>query len=176
MNADQNLLDAIANKLANVHPFNIYAIDEGEDGVKPWYQVTGAIAKELIITESLLEEQVQSIPAQIQHWGRLESQARRVWSMVDRKYRIWRDSIKVQLLTPPSDAKLAKEWKKPTEAALEAGYRADAQYPVWQKQIERAEEAFNATHAVLEGWRCKQDMLKIAVWRRQENALPRQNL
>lgn len=176
MNADQKMLDAITNKLANIQPFNIYAIDESADEAKPWYQVTGAIAKELVISEALLEEQVQSIPAQIQHWGRLEAQARRVWSMVDRKYRIWRDTKKIELLTPPIDSKAAKEWKKPTEAALEAGYRADRQYPVWQKAIERAEEAFNAAHAVLEGWRCKQEMLKIAVWRRKDEGAPRQSL
>jgi len=175
MNADQNVLDAIATKLANIQPFNIYAIDEARDEAKPWYQVTGAIAKELIINEAMIEEQVQSIAAQIQHWGRLEAQARRVWSMTDRKYRIWRDKKKVELLTPPADPKAAKEWKRPTEAALEAGYRADPGYPIQQAAIERAEEAFNATHAVLEGWRAKQELMKIAVWRRREDGAARQS-
>lgn len=174
MNADQSLLDAIVQRLSNVQPWNIYAIDEAKDEAKPWYQVTGAIAKDLIISEAMVEEQVQSIAAQIQHWGRLEAQARRVWSMMERKYRIWRDAIKVRLLTPPVDPKEAKEWKKPTEAALDAGARTDPEYPKYQATLERAEEAYNATHAVLEGWRAKMDMLKIAVWRRKEDSMPRQ--
>jgi hypothetical protein len=170
MNADPKLLDAIVNRLANVQPFNIHAIDDAKDTHQPWYQVTGQIAKELVISEAMIEEQVQSISAQIQHWGRLEAQARRVWQMVDRKYRIWRDTMKVKLLTPDG----TKDWKKPTEAGLEAAVRADPEYPKWYAEIERAEEAFNATHAVLDGWRCKQDMLKIAVWRRKEDSAPRQ--
>lgn len=177
MNADQTMLDKIATKLANVQPFNIYAIDEAKDEAKPWYQVTGAIAKELIINEAGIEEQVQSISAQIQHWGRLESQARRVWSMVDRKYRSWRSMLMVDAYTPPRlDSAAAKTWKKPTVEAAEAAYRADPNYPIWQASIERAEEAFNSTHAVLEGWRAKQDMMKIAVWRRREDGAPRQSV
>ena len=170
---NQNLLDQIVTRLKNVPSWNIYAIDEAKDSSAPWYEVTGMVAKELVISEALLEEQVASIPAQIQFWGRLESQARRVWEMTDRKYRQWRDTLVMGLLEPPADPVKAKDWKKPTEKTLEAAYRADAQYPIWQKEVERAEEAFNATHAVLEGWRAKMEMMKLAVFRRREDSAPR---
>jgi hypothetical protein len=173
MNADQGQLDAIVNRLANIQPWNIYSIDEAKDEVNPWFQVSGAVAKDLVIAEAGIEEQVQSLPAQIQHWGRLESQARRVWSMIDRKYRVWRDTKKIELLTPPVDPEWRKDWKKPTVDAMEAESRVDPAYSVWQRQIERAEEAYNATHAVLEGYRAKMEMMKIAVWRRKEDGAPR---
>jgi len=172
MSVNQPFLDQLVQRLQNTPAWNIHAIDEATDTDKPWYKVTGQIAKELVIVEAKLEEQVASIAAQIQHWGRLESQARRVWAMTDRKYRMWRDQKILELLEPPSTA-AAKDWKKPTEKALEAGYRADAQYAVWQQRIERSEESYNATHAVLEGWRAQKDMLSLAVYRRRDDAAPR---
>lgn len=172
MSVNQTLLDQIIGKLQNLPAWNIYAIDEAADTSKPWYQVTGQIVRDLMITEATLEEQVASVSAQIMHWGRLESQARRVWVMEDRKYRQWREAISRKLHTPPADPDAAKGWKKPTEAQVESTYRTDPEYAIYQQRVERAEEAFNCTHAVLEGWRAKLEMMRLAVWRKRDNAAP----
>jgi len=167
------LLDQYVARLANISPFNIHAIDAAKDEVTPWYEVGGpALVNDLILNDMNLSAQVQAIGAQIMHWGRMESQCRRVWAMVERQYRQWREGVSLDCFTPPTDP-APKGWKKPTKPEVEATYRSDPQYTVWQQRIERAEEAFNSAHAVLEGFRAKKDMLKMAVIRSAEDGAAR---
>jgi hypothetical protein len=56
---------------------------------------------------------------------------------------------------------------------IEAQMRVSPLYPLHQKKLERAEEAYNVAQAVLEGFRAKKDMLRSAVVRSQEDAAPR---
>lgn len=174
---ETTLLDQYVNRLQNLPSFNIFKI--ARDGVvEPWYEVPAlAVARELVIQEENLAFQVSAVPAQIMQWGRLEAQARRVWAVEERNFRIWRDKLILDLVTPPPPKKGAKadanEWKKPTEKVLEAACREHPEYAEWQNRVERAEEAYNAAHAILEGFRAKRDMLKTVVIRAQEGAAPR---
>ncbi len=163
------LLDQYISRFQNVQPFNVYAITSNGD-VEPWYEVTDSIVGELVLREEDLSTQVQSITAQIQFWGRLEAQSRRVWEVEERKYRQWRATQYLVSITPPVDD---AKWKKPSEKAIEAMYRSHPEYEGLQVKIERAEEAYNATRAVLEGFRAKRDMLKSYVFRHHEDGAPR---
>ena len=165
-------LDAIISRLQNMHAWNVYEVltDENKAEVKPWYEVTGGIVNDLVIKDANLQEQVQALPGQIMQWGRLAAQCKRVWEIVERQYRIWRDTKMLGLLSPP-DPK-PKDWKKPTEKLAEATMRSDPQYKVWYKHQERAEEAYNAAMAVLDGFRAKKELMKAAVIRKNENAAP----
>lgn len=152
------ILDQYIARLSNLNPFNVHAIKpDGE--VVPWYEVTGAIVKDLVIDEVQLGIQVETISAQITHWGRLAAQAKRVWEIEEREYRRWRDYQILKQVEPPTDPQARKEWKRPTETILEATYRTHPDYPKHQQRIERAEEAFNASIAVQDGFRAKRDML-----------------
>ena len=113
------ILDQFIARLSNLNPFNVYAI-HGDGTVQPWYDVTGAIVKDLVLDEVTLAQQVQTIGAQITHWGRLAAQAKRVWEVEERDYRRWRDYQILQMVEPPSDPAVRKEWKKPTEQVIEA--------------------------------------------------------
>ena len=152
------ILDQYIARLSNLNPFNIYAIHGGGE-VQPWYDVTGAIVKDLVVDEVALAQQVQTIGAQITHWGRLAAQAKRVWEIEEREYRRWRDYQVLKMVEPPTDPVVRKEWKKPTEQVIEATYRTDPDYVKYQQKVERAEEAYNAAIAVQEGFKAKKDML-----------------
>ena len=165
------ILDQFINRLQNLHPFNINAImDNGS--VKPWYEVTGLIVKDLVIDEVALAQQVQTIAAQITHWGRLAALAKRVWEIEERDYRRWRDYQFLKMIEPPVEEDAAKKWKKPTEAAIEATYRTDPGYVKWQSRIERAEEAYNGAVAVQDGFKAKKDMLMRYVVRYRDETQP----
>lgn len=155
-------LDAIVQALQNLPGFNIYAIDNVGVPV-PWLEATGTdIAEELIIRESTLAIQVQSISVKIYEWGRLAARAQRIWEIEQRRERKW----KAQLLktTMAEDAaKPEKERAKWTEKLQEALYRDHLEYEIWKERVERAAEAVNASQAVLEGFRAKARMLEKAI-------------
>ena len=163
------LLDEYVARLQNMEPFNIQAVNaKGEP--QPWYSVTGEIVRDLVIYEPTLAEQVQAIAAQIAHWGRLAAQSKRVWEIEERRFRSWKAERVLELSEPPDDPELAKVWKKPSEAKIEATYRTDPDYEVQSARVERAEECFNAATAILEGFKAKASVLRWAVFKgRDEN-------
>lgn len=162
-------LDETISRLQNIPSFNIHQVTATGE-TEPWFLVTGGIVKDLILHEDTLAEQVQTIPAQIMHWGRLVGQCKRVWEIAERKYRIWRDTTSLGMLEPTT--KPAK-WKKPTGAQVDSTIRTQPEYIVHYTEMERAEEAYNAAMAVLDGFRAKRDMIKAAVMKATENSAPR---
>jgi hypothetical protein len=160
-------LEAIIQRLSTINPVAITDVTVTGDLGAVGTMIDGKIVNELVIWEAGLVEQVQVIAAQIMRWGRLAAQAKRVWEIEERDYRIWRDGLTVSL------AAVADEKKKPPQYLLEAQMRADPLYPIFQKKLERAEEAYNVAQAVLEGFRAKKDMLKSSVVRSQEDSAPR---
>jgi hypothetical protein len=165
------ILDQYVARLSNLNPFNIFAV-HADGTVHPWYEVSGAIVKDLVIDEVALGQQVQTISAQIAHWGRLAAQAKRVWEIEEREYRRWRDQIILEMVEPPADPQSRKDWKKPTELVIEATYRTHPEYVAWNQRIERAEEAHNAAIAVQEGFKAKRDMLVRYVTRHRDESQP----
>lgn len=168
-------LDQYVARFQNIRPFNIYTIDD-QGNVGPWFEVTSDVVQELVIQIHDLQTQVQTISVQIQFWGRMESQAKRVWQIEERNYRRWRDAQILALSQPPDDPELAKGWKKPTEKRIEASYRQMPEYDHYWIAVERAEEAFNGAHAILEGFRAKKDMLRAHVFRSREDGAPRMDV
>lgn len=158
-------LDAVVFRLQNFPSWNLYQIHP--DGqAKPWFEVTPGIISDLVIRESDLQTQVEALPAQIMFWGRMVAQARRVWEIEERLYRVWRDSLAIQILDNWSGG------KRPTKDQLDQLIRAHENYPGFYQRIERAEEAMNAAEAVLDGFRAKKDLMKVAVIRRHEDGAP----
>lgn len=159
-------LDAVISRLQNMPSFNIYAISPNDGSVAPWYEVAGKfIIPDLVINELNVLEQVQTVAGRIAHWGRLAAQARRVWQIEERKYRRWRDGFILKAIQVAE-----KEGKKkPSADALAAMYRSSSSYDGYYTATERAEEAYNATLAILEGWKAKKDALRMAVFRRNED-------
>jgi hypothetical protein len=170
--SETTTLDQFVARLQNVRPFNIYTIDS-TGNVSPWYEVTSEVVQLLVINTHDLATQVQGISAQIQFWGRMEAQCKRVWEIEERNYRRWRDGEVLRLSNPPVDPEQAKSWKKPSEKRIEALYRQMPQYNTFWSAVERAEEAFNGAHAILEGFRAKKDMLRSYVYRSQEDGAAR---
>jgi hypothetical protein len=173
--SETTTLDQYVARLQNVRPFNIYTIDAAGD-VAPWFEVTAEVVHELVITTYDLMTQVQAISVQIQFWGRMESQCKRVWQIEERNYRRWRDAQVLALSQPPDDPEEAKAWKKPTEKRIEASYRQMPEYDQHWAAVERAEEAYNGAHAILEGFRAKKDMLRAHVFRSHEDGAARMHV
>ena len=165
-----NDLDPIIARLQNLHPFNIYQVSPATGEVAPWFEVTGGIVQDLVLRDDRLHEQVQTIAAQVMHWGRLAAQAKRVWEITERHYRIWRDRTVLTLLDP---ATKPADWKKPTEKQVDGTIRILPEYTTHYQEQERAEEAYNAAMAILDGFRAKRDMIKAAVQRATEGSAPR---
>lgn len=162
-------MDAIIQRLQNMGIFNIHSV-EIDGTTAPWYDVTGEIVRDLVIQESDLATQVETISAQIAHWGRMAAQCKRVWEIKERELRVWKNQQILSKLTPPKDD---KGWKKPTQQLLEASYRADPVYSQLHVEVERAEEAYNAAQAIQDGFRAKRDMLRAAVVKYRDDAAPR---
>jgi hypothetical protein len=159
-------MDAILQRLSKVPTFTVYdLLDSGE--VVPEYELpTSQVVGELLLLEENLVEQIGVIPAEIMNWGRLVARAKRVWETEERNYRIWRDTLYLNLSQVPDGQ------KKPTDALLNATIRSTVEYRQWYERIERAEESHNALLAVLEGWRAKKELVRTAVVRQFENAAP----
>ncbi len=156
-------LSAIIERLSNMHSWNIHEV-KNEGMPTAWYEVVGmSIIPDLVIKEEGLQEQAQAISAQIAHWGRLVAQCKRVVDVVEREYRIWRDTLKMQLIESAE--------KKMTDKSLDAAVRAHADYRIWYVRMESVEEAYNATQAVLEGFKAKKDMMRRIIYRREEDGV-----
>jgi len=161
-------LDAIIQRLQNLPKWNIYRVLV--DGTtQPWYEVDGRICADLVIREDQLVAQIEQLPIHILQWGRLTAQAKRVWEIAERHYRVWRDSRSLQIM---EEAVGAGE-KRPTKEFVDQTVRADPEYTKYYIEQERAEEAYNAASAVLEGFRAKKDLLRTFAIRYQEQGSPR---
>lgn len=163
------LLDQYVQRLQNMSPFNVYVVN-ADGSVAPWYEVTGEIVKDVVLREDALALQVASIASQILHWGRHAAQCKRVWEIEERQYRVWRAKKILDLSTPPTDD---KGWKKPTESVIEATYQAHPEYSAYYARTERAEEAYNASMAIVEAFKAKRDMIKATVVRAHDSGQPR---
>lgn len=148
--------DAYVQRLQNVPPFTIcHPTQDGNDVVE-WYKVDPAqVVREAIIDHLNIPAQVSLCAAQIQTWGRYKSIAQRVVDIVERRYRIWRDSY---CLTRINKAKKDGE-KVPTEKILERMYRCAPAYHHNYRRIEEAEEVLNAVSLVLEAFKTKANLL-----------------
>lgn len=157
--------DAIIHRLQNLDPFVVQQIDP-QGMPRPWVQVTGpAIVGELVISPHTLRDQIDAIAAQVAHWGRLVAQTKRVWQVHERRYRHWRSTVELKLLTESE--------KKPTQAVIEATYRTLPEYELFQKALEEAEEAHNATTAIYEAFRVKAQVLRSDLHRAPDGSIQR---
>lgn len=159
--------DAIVQRLQNLAPFNVYQITP--DGtMAPWYEVPGEIIKDVVIHAEGLATQVQVVAGQVAHWGRITAQAKRVWEAEERKYRVWKARQYLESVDPK---RKPNGWKKPTEKAIEAGYRLHPDYEALQLAIERAEEAYNSAQTLLDAFKAKQFALTSAVKRNADGSV-----
>lgn len=163
-------LDAIIQRLQNMHPWNINEIDIKTGKVKPWYEVTSGIVLDIVIQDHDLKTQVQSITAQIAFWGRMKALTYRVWQIEERLMRVWRSKKFLELYAPEDPP---KGWKKPSKEIVDAQIRQTSEYAEFYTRVERAEEAYNATDAVLNAFRAKKDLLKDHVIKQQNDSAPR---
>lgn len=161
-------LDQYIHRFQNMPGFNIHSVTPDGEAHVPWLPVEGeAIARELIFDEINPMVQVDTISADIQKWGRLKAHAQRVWTMTERELRRWKAEFLLKAMQPPAEGETKPGWtedakgkpKSPTVAVTESLYRTSGEYRKLNKEIERAEEAFNAAHSVLEGFRAKKDVL-----------------
>ena len=163
------VLDQIVHRLQNMPAFTLYAVT-GDGELETWYDVGGDIVKDLVINELALAEQVQSVGAQIAHWGRLAAQARRVWQIREREYRIWRDGYYLEWHQRALDD---PDKKKITAKELDCMGRVHPEYKAKYNLMEEAEESYNAAVAIVEGFKAKRDMLRASVYRAREDSQPR---
>lgn len=158
----------------NQPPFDLYVVDEGTGGVKKHMTVTSQIISNTMIAEADLAAQVSRVSGEIAHWGVMEAKAHKAWQRGELEYRVWREVLTAKLLTPPKlDGMTVKDWKKPTEAAIEAHYRSHPEYLPHQRRLQDLEESYNSCHAILEGFKAKKEMLRAAVRRAVDDAAPR---
>lgn len=157
-------------RLSNVPSFNVWQIGPA-DKIEPWKEFTGdLLVQDLVIHESALANDVGSVSVQIAHWGILEARAKRIWEVVERRYRMWRDGMVMKMSTAPTGD---DKWKRPPEYLIEASYRTHKEYGVWQQALERAEEAYNCARVVREAFQAKRDMLRVSVTRAYDSSGPR---
>ena len=164
-----NVLDSYIARFQNIPSFNIYSLAKDGMSATPWYEVNHEIAKHLVIDELTIPVQVNTIAGDIQQWGRLSALAKRVWELEERNYRIWRSGFLLEAVNPEGKP---KEWKKPSADAIEAMYRMVPEYKIYQVKVERAEEAYNATEAILQAFRAKKDMLMRFAQKYREDGMP----
>jgi len=163
-------LDAVLARLQNLPIIDLSYIDE-QGQVQFWYSLSAKdLLADLVVNEQSLVQQVQIISAQIFHWVRMESLAKRVWDVRAREYRIWRDSLHLALIDP--DANRGTGWKKPTQAAVDATIRSDPDYGVHYSRMEEAEETYSAIGAIVEGFRAKKVMLDHAIFKQHASSAP----
>jgi len=158
------MLDQFVQRLQNMPGFDIHQVtDRGE--ATPWYKVDGTIIRDLVIRETDLAVQVQSVAAQIAHWGRMCALTKRVWEIREREYRKWRSEYYLAMLRGAEDT----DAKKPTEKQIEAMYRSEPDYATLQNEIERAEEAYSSSADIRDAFRAKRDMLKATVYKSRDD-------
>ena len=172
------ILDQYIARMENIPPFNIYSVSQDGMNAKPWYEVKSTgVVRDLVLDEMNLAHQVQTITGEIQKWGRLLAQCKRVWELEERGYRAWRSRFTLDLMQPPAKDEEKEGWSKtskgepkaPTKETAESLYRVHPEYHQWNVKIERAEEAYNATNAVYEAFKAKRDMLKQFAYRHRDS-------
>jgi len=164
------ILDEYLARVQNIPSWNIHSISGDGMTVSPWYEVTSKQAvHDLVLDETRLHEQVSTVTGEIQKWGRLSALARRVWEVEERVYRTWRSAFLLQIMDPDEKP---SGWKKPTKEQCESKYRLDPAYAGFQVNIERAEEACNATEVMLSAIQAKKEMLLKFAYRRKDDGLP----
>ena len=166
-------LDGYVQSVQGLPAVRVMRVDDTTGQVGPWFEITSDVARDLVIYEQTLGHQVQIIAGEINKWHRIAAQAKRVWQVREREYRIWRDAYVLALTDPEGKP---KEWKKPTVAQVEAEYRTEAGYVTYQEAIEAAEEAFTAIQGVVEGFRAKRDMLRTYVLSSRDGGAPSLNV
>lgn len=149
-------LDAYIARLQHLPSFNIHAITQDGLNSVPWYEVGPEVFRELVIDELTAPTQAARVASEIQQWGRLSALARRVWQLEERSYRAWRSAF---LLTAMDPGDKPDGWKRPTKDQMDAAYRTEPKYHEFQVRIERAEEAYNASEAMVQALRAKKDAL-----------------
>jgi hypothetical protein len=149
--------DSLAQRLQNISSFNIYSIDATGNAFA-WWEVTGSyIMKEVLIDESNLQEEVQTISAKIGHWGRYCSQCKRVLDIKSREYRIWKAQQYLRYRNMEG---------KHTEKEIDSLIRVDPFYNKYYQEIERAEEAYNTLSYIVQALLSKKEIIKSLVYRR----------
>lgn len=149
-------MDHIIQRLQNIPPFNIYQINP-DGSCNPWYEVIGKdVVAELLISDFNIKEQVQSVSAIIGHWGRLRSQAKRVWDIKAREYRIWKATKYLEF---------RQDEEKHTEKEIDALIRTSVGYNQMYTEVERAEEAYESTSIIVQAWQAKKAMMKDLLYR-----------
>ena len=154
-------LDVVIARLQNLPGFTVSRVNE-KGTIDVAYQVDMGIVIQELLSNFDIEDQAQLIPAQIVNWGRIAAQVKRVWEVTERQYRVWRDSLWVDLATP-------LEGKKPTDKLIDATVRRHPGYSQCYAAMEEAEEIYNSCTAILDGWRAKKDIYKTGLIRRLEN-------
>jgi hypothetical protein len=148
--------DHLVQRLQTIQPFILEQID-ASGAPQPWQQVTGPLLMQsLVINGSTLRHAVDSVAAEIAHWGRLVAQTKRVWEVHERRYRHWRSGIELECLRTgvPGIEKSA------TQKAIECYYRVLPEYALYQEKIEAAEEAHNACSAIFDAFKAKEQQLR----------------
>jgi hypothetical protein len=173
-----NYLNEYIARFENMPAFNIAMVSRDGMRSSPWYEVQPtAIVRELVLDELNVALQVQTVTAEIQKWGRLGAQARRVWQLEERGYRAWRSQFFLEATKRPENDEDKPGWtrtakgepKVPTKETIEAMYRVAPEYHQWQVRIEKAEETYNAVQAVYEAFKAKKDMLKQFAYRNRDS-------
>ena len=142
--------------------------------------MTGAVVNDLALHDQNVGVQVQAIAAQVAHWARLAAQAKRVWEIEERDYRIWRSGREVFYHTEPDEGQEKRGWartktgapKKPANDMIDSLIRTEPAYREWQNRIERAEEACTSAEGILEAFKAKRDMIRTVVWRNRDTGQP----
>jgi hypothetical protein len=162
-----NLMETLV-KLVNQPDWNIYRFEERDGQVRPepWYPVTGAIAHVVAIRDADLETQVQEVASQVQFWGRMEALAERALQWEERQVRVWEAQRYMEAREPKGG-----DWKKPTEAEIQASYRLHPDYDRMYTRVERAREALTSTRWVREAWVVKAQLMRLAVRRSADDSM-----
>jgi hypothetical protein len=151
--------------------WNIHRFEQVGQEIKPqpWFEVDSRIVGVLAVREEGLEGQIAELPSQIQFWGHMEALAERALQWEMRQLRVWKSKIHLSMVTPPDPT--PKDWKKPTEATVEATYRQMPDYELLQARIDRASEALTATRYVREAWLAKTQLMRLSVRRGHDDAM-----
>lgn len=168
VNDPHTYLDQLVQRLQNLPSFHIYAIDNSGK-LQRWYDVpVGDCVAELSVRRDTVPTQVETIAAQVGHWGRLSALAKRAWQIREREYRVWRDRTLLAILTPPDDGEEKQGWsrtakgepKAPSLTMADQIMRQSPEYGEFQQSLEEAEEAYNAANAMLDAFRAKANVLR----------------
>lgn len=159
-------VENVVERALDIPPFTIETVDV-RGNVVPWRVVDPKpLVAELVINPHRLRDQIDALPVQIGAWGRLCAQARRVWSIREREYRVWRSR---------EELRLRDEGPKLTVAQAEAQVRIHDEYLGYQQRIEAAEEVYNITTMIYEAFRAKQRVLGSDVYRSHDGDVSRRS-